>query len=448
MIVDRYSGMHTATEARAVVAFETAAWNVLAHRPASGPTLATALSIDPDMTAALALRGLAGVILARSETIEAARADLVRARKALEIRGGAPSEHALVEALERAAAGRLREAVIGLDEYLTDHPRDLLCIKLAHGLRFMSGDATGMLRATSAVLPRWSRSLPGYGFLLGCHAFGLEETGSLDEAEKVGRLAVEIERADAWGLHAVGHVYEMQGRIDDGVAWFERSQPAWSQCNNFSFHMAWHLALFHVAQDRADLALELYDSQVRPSPTDDFRDVANAVSLLWRLGQEGIAVGDRWSELADMARKRATDTSLVFASLHHLLTLVAVGDLSSARTIVEEISAKAQRCEGDQSDVAQTVGLDLARAILSLAADSEAQIAFGDLAGNLRLIGGSNAQRDVFMRTLAEIAAQTGETHQVESILAARRRLRRDDRFARIAIERLRTSRRLFRQVA
>lgn len=448
MIADCYSGSHSATEPSAVAAFEAAVWNVLAHRPAAGAALAEALSIDPGLTAAHALKGLAGVTLARSETLEAAGADLSRARASLDARGGGWSERALVAALDCAVSGRLRDAAAGLHEHVADHPRDLLCIKLAHGLRFMSGDAAGMLATTSAVLPHWSTAMPGYGFLLGCHAFGLEETGSLDEAEGFGRCAVTYESADAWGLHAVGHVYEMQGRISDGVAWLEGSRSAWTLCNNFSFHMAWHLALFHLARGRADLALGLYDTHVRPSPTDDFRDIANAVSLLWRLRQEGVAVGDRWAELAARARDRASDTTLMFASLHHLLTLVAVGDLSTARALVAEIAAKAQRADGDQSEVARDVGLDLARAILSLSAESGARIASNDVAYNLRMLGGSNAQRDVFMRTLAQIAAQAGDAVQVETILAARRRLRQDDHFARIALDRLRASRDMFRQVA
>src|SRR5215207_6079809 len=51
--------------------------------------------------------------------------------------------------------------------------------------------------------------------------------------------------------------------------------------------MAWHLALFHLETGDHDRVLAIYDTQVRPHPTDDFRDVANAVSLLWRFEQEG-----------------------------------------------------------------------------------------------------------------------------------------------------------------
>ena len=110
----------------------------------------------------------------------------------------------------------------------------------------MLGDASGMLASSARILDRWSPSGAGYGFLLGCHAFALEELGHFEAAERIGRRAVEIEPADAWGLHAVGHVYEMQGRTGQGIAWLEAARPAWSRCNNFTFHIAWHLALFQL----------------------------------------------------------------------------------------------------------------------------------------------------------------------------------------------------------
>jgi len=434
MIVDRYSGAHSTDSAEAVAAFETAVWNVLSHRPAGAPALAASLSHDAGMTAAHALRGFAGVMLARSETVRAAADDLENARRALDARPGGDSERTLVAALEQAASGRLSNAAAILEDRLARAPSDLLAFKLAHSLRFMGGDPVGMLGCTEQMLPHWTSGMPGYGFLLGAHAFALEENCDLRQAEHFGRRAIHEEPADAWGLHAVGHVLEMQGRADEGVDLLDGRRPDWSLCNNFAFHMAWHLALFHLAKGRADRALSLYDSDVRPHSTDDFRDIANAVSLLWRLRQEGIDVGGRWRELAEIAHRRIDDTTLIFASLHHLLTLTAVGDIANAQRIVEQIETRARRADNDQSEVARRVGLDLARAIVSLAASTRTRPDIERLARDLTPLGGSRAQRDVFMRTLALIAAQSGERRQVESVLAARMRLQREDRFSRLAL--------------
>jgi hypothetical protein len=40
--------------------------------------------------------------------------------------------------------------------------------------------------------------------------------------------------------------------------------------------------------------LDLYDLHIRADETDDYLDMANAISLLWRLDEGGVEVGERW----------------------------------------------------------------------------------------------------------------------------------------------------------
>ena len=433
MQTDRFSGQHSTASAAAIAAYEEAVGCVASHRAGAAEALASALAIAPDMAMAHALKGFGGVLLARAETFPPARHARALARNSLGS-GGTAQERAFVAALGEAAEGRLLGASAILDQHLSLQPRDLVAIKLAHGLRFMAGDQPGMLATTGACLDAWMPDMPGYGFVLGCHAFGLEEAGDYASAERVGQLAVASEPRDVWGLHAVSHVYEMDGRTGEGIALLDNARPMWTQCHNFAFHMAWHLSLCHIARGRPDLALDIYDAEVRPAATDDFRDIANAVSLLWRLRQERADVGDRWHELEQIARRRTSDTSLVFASLHHVLTLVAVGDIAAARQVVEAI---ARRADGscDQSAVAGGVGTELGEALLGLAAPARNDLM--RLARELPLIGGSHAQRDVFLRSLVLIAADNGRGGEVQALIGLRRQFRRDDRFAALAQERL-----------
>jgi hypothetical protein len=241
---------------------------------------------------------------------------------------------------------------------------------------------------------------------------------------------VEHEPRDAWALHAVAHVHETRGQAEAGIAWIEGARPAWTGCNNFAFHLAWHLALFHLERGRHGTVLELYDREVRPGPDEDFRDYANAASLLERLRQEGIDVGDRWRELAEVAARRRRETTLVFAVLHRLLALVAVGDFAAAHETVAALEAEAASGRGDQSRVAALVGIPLARAILANAERAGSPMGIGAALDGLDRLGGSRAQCDVFLRLLAERAAAAGDGAGLDAVLALRRRLRRDDRFA------------------
>ncbi|GGH09614.1 tetratricopeptide repeat protein 38 family protein [Alsobacter metallidurans] len=444
MIVDAYAGRHSTGSPAAVAAFEQAIASVARHQPGAAEALDAALAADPDLIAAHALRGFAAVILARSECVPAADDAYALAAAALARRPDVTSdESVLVHALDAARRGRLRAAADRLDAHLHAEPGAFLPLKLSHSLRFMAGDLGGMLALTSRVLPAWTEDRPGAGFVLGCHAFGLEEAGELAPAERYGLRAVELEPGDAWGLHAVSHVHETQGRTREGASWLEASRPRWAACNNFRFHLSWHLALFELEEGHVGRVLDLYDDEVRPTRTDDFRDVANAASLLWRLSQEGVDVGDRWAELAAVSRRRTRDVTLVFASLHHILALVGAGQRGDALALAGEISAR-ERSGGDQGRVAGQVGRDLARVILDLG--DAATIARA--AAALPLIGGSHAQRDVFLRTLALAAADRGERDAMAVVMGCRAALRREDRFCQLAHQRLARAEAARRRVA
>ena len=438
MLTDRFGGRHSSANGSAVAAYEDAVLGIASHQPTVAPALQRAVEADPGLTAAHALKGLAAVILAREELLDPGRSALAEAEAAQAAHGGCTtSERTLITALAEAVDGRLTAAADLVDKHVETEPCDLLAIKLSHALRFMRGDSAGMLATTSSVLPAWDASLPGYGFLQGCHAFGLEECGQLRAAELAGHTALEHEPADAWALHAVSHVHETQGRNEEGVSWLEDTRPVWSRCNNLSFHIAWHLALLHVEQQRDGQALDIYDAEVRPQTTDDFRDMANAVSLLWRLRQEGVEVGHRWDELREIARRRREDTTLVFASLHYLMALVATGELAAAHELVAAIAARGVSGHGDQARVAAQVGLGLAKAILGIADRRAGRMALDQLAKATPQLGGSHIQRDVFVRTLAWLAADQGDRVAVDRILAQRTLIGREDRFSARLLARL-----------
>lgn len=434
MLIDTFGTAHTTENPAALTAFEGAVHAVAAHRPV-GNALQLALEQDDGLVAAHALTGFANVILGRSETLIHAKALLPAAEAALANRdGGTASERALVEALRLAVEGHLQAAATHLESHVRIHPGDFLCIKISHALRFMCGQPCAMLALTRGILSEWSPTDRAYGFVLGCHAFGLEETGLLADAEVAGRAAYFREPTDAWGLHAVSHVMEMERRTGEGIDWLNTSRADWGSCNNFSFHLAWHLALFLLEQGRIDEVLDLYDREIRPAPTDDFRDVANASSLLWRLEREGVPVGGRWLELHEIAVRRSKDTAYVFASLHYLLALVASGDYANAEVLLQQLRTVADSPTSDQARVAADAGVPLAEIIIAM---SRGQTPAADLmraAVRLPSIGGSHAQRDVFLRTLLETAANTGDPGLFSALSRIRHSLRSADRFV-IALE-------------
>jgi tetratricopeptide (TPR) repeat protein len=218
MIQDVFRLAHTTEHPDAVAAFECATDEVAAHRPGAGAALAEALAADPQLVAAHCLKGFAQVILARSELQLGAEAALLSAEQALQAKGGgSEDETLLVFALRRATEGKFHAAADLLEAIIDARPTVFLALKLSHALRFMVGDLAGMLKCTEALAPAYDPALEGYGYFLGCHAFGLEEAGRYEEAERTGRAAALAEPKDAWGIHAVAHVYEMRHQPADGM---------------------------------------------------------------------------------------------------------------------------------------------------------------------------------------------------------------------------------------
>src|SRR5205085_901468 len=114
-------------------------------------------------------------------------------------------------ALRRVEHGDWDGASAAWGALLEAQPRDALALQWALLFDFYRGDAAALLARPAAVLPAWSEADPLRPYVLGHHAFGLEESGRYAEAEVAGRQAVAGAARVPWASHAVAHVMEMQG---------------------------------------------------------------------------------------------------------------------------------------------------------------------------------------------------------------------------------------------
>lgn len=388
----------------------------LAHGRETPALLQACLDEQPENPRPHAARALMLTLLARHELRGPARE---AAAQAVAL-AATPAERAFAGAASAAAHGTWWAAINELEAVITENPADTLAAKMSHALRFMLGDKAGMLRSIERVLRHLPDGHPHRGFLMGCHAFALEENGEYGRAETVGREAVQRETRDAWGLHAVSHVHEMTGRTDDGIRWIEDSQAAFRHCNNFGGHLFWHLALFKLEKGAIAEVFDLYDRKIRDEKTDDFRDIANGASLLMRLELDGHTVGKRWEELADKAEARLEDRSLVFADLHYLLALVGAGRSKSASRLARSMAGPAGFSV--QTLVAAQAGQATAEGLAHFAAGNMGQATERLIASRRQrvVMGGSDAQRDIFEQVLVEAALRAGEDRTVRGILTER----------------------------
>ena len=131
-------------------------------------------------------------------------------------------EQASIAALAALHRGDPRGACKIWDEILVEHPRDLLSARLHHHYTFWLGRSSGMRDGAARLQSSWDESVPGYGFLLGMHAFGLEESGDYAGAEAAARRAMELNGDDLWAVHALGH--GDAGKAGRGPGAFDRAR--------------------------------------------------------------------------------------------------------------------------------------------------------------------------------------------------------------------------------
>jgi tetratricopeptide (TPR) repeat protein len=371
----------------------------------AGDCLKQLLAADPEMVMAHVLRGAFMQLFATKKATARATQSLEAAR-ALPAN---PREEIHREALARWIGGDLAGAVLAWQRILATHLRDLLALKLIHYANFYLGDAPAMRRESERMLPYWGDAVPGYGYLLGGHAFALEETGDYAAAERTARRAVALQPGDIWAAHAVAHVCEMEDRVEDGLAWIGAQELNWREANNFVFHVFWHRCLFLLALERADEALTLYDREVRAESTDDYLDITNAVGLLWRLEQAGIDVGARWSELAARSRDHTDDHALVFADVHYVMALAASGEAADVARWLASSRAHAETNSDTAARVMSDIGLALGEAALAHRRGDFSRVVelLMPRREKIRQIGGSHAQRDLFAQMLIDAARKS-----------------------------------------
>lgn len=419
-------------------------WNAtmlgfLAHTASTPLHLAEVLKREPDFALAHALKGLFYVLLGRREMVDLAQEALATAQSALGRRSANAREKAFVTALASWMDGSPRGTIAAMESILETHPEDALAAKISHATRFILGDSRGMRVSMERILPAYGADHPARGYILGCYSFSLEETGDFTKAETAGRNGIALAPNDAWGLHSVAHVYDMTANPRGGLAWLSGREAAWEHCNNFRYHVWWHKALMHLELGERDAVLDLYDTRIRKEQTDDYRDIANGTSMLMRLELEGVDVGKRWEELADLAEKRTDDGCLIFADLHYLLALVGGNRDQAITGMMARLRRTAAARKGEMAAVAANPGI-AAAAGLEAFGEGDYRSAYLNLASvrrAMQTIGGSHAQRDVFERLTIDAAIRAGCHEEAAAIIADRTEFRggRPDNYARARLD-------------
>jgi tetratricopeptide (TPR) repeat protein len=434
--LDTFGAPVSSQNQASIDAFNEAATLLLGFREDPLEKIDAALAADPDFVMGHCFR--AGLFLISSEAAgEPELKDALATLRRLSDKAN-DRERQHIAAI---AAWSDREFHVASDIYgqlLFEYPRDIVALQFAHQTDFLLGQQNMLRDRLQHVLPSWSEDDPGYGYLLGMQAFGLEETGQYARAEEAGKRAVMLNPYDAWAYHAVAHVYEMQGRTEEGIYWLTGSAENWSPRNMLAFHNWWHLGLFHLENNEIATARCLYDHAIRPKPSDLAMEMADGAAMLWRFHLRGAEVGNRWTELADIYESRAEDAYYPFNDAHAMMSFVATGRDKAARRTIAALEAAAGD-DNSSSRIIRDVGLPVARAIRAFG-ETDYESCFDtllDVRKRAVAFGGSNAQRDVLNLTMIEAAIRAGNKPAATALVNERRAEKEESPLAECLLKRI-----------
>ncbi|XP_069107013.1 tetratricopeptide repeat protein 38-like [Argopecten irradians] len=316
-----------------------------------------------------------------------------------------------LEAIKLLLDADLKGAVATYDAILHINHFDILAIRNLFFGGFFLG-AYGYARdVMSRVVHEWDPSMPLYGYFLGEYAFLSQETYLFQRAERDGFRALEINRHDIFATHAISHVYEMQGRVEEGLKLVEGSEKDWNVCDKLACHMYWHNSLYYVEKGTYEEALNIFDNELvkRYKDSKSPGHMVDCSSLLYRLELENCPVGERWKSVFEIMDGSFKNHSNLYIDPHLLMTCLGAKDKEATTTFMNTFRESVRNGHGHSKGISERIILPVCEA---MKAHDEGEYGKAvDITYPLRhefvKMGGSNAQRDVFDLLLIDSALKS-----------------------------------------
>ena len=344
-----------------------------------------------------------------------------------------------VKGVELLQNGNLPKASEYWEQILLEHPNDILAIKFLHSAYFYLGDGKRIHESIARVLPLWNQSTPYYNYLYGMYAFGLSQDNYFDRAEKSAMKGLELNRFDAWSTHAICHVNEYRSTFDKGIKFLLDTESDWKQCELIAGHNYWHMALYYIEKNEIEPVLDILDTKLLVN-LNSLLELINSSSILLRLKLNNYSGGtdsfaERWKMIKEKSLDRIEKHGYMYSDSHIAMTLASCGTeaekslfLSSVNQFVNSDSLNGAEHEsigidgllselsvksGENENYLKRVNAELKGIFEALFFYEQKEFEktvelLYPIRYEVRKIGGSNAQRDIFNLLLIDSAFKSG----------------------------------------
>lgn len=353
---------------------------LLSHGQGTG-VIHKAAAADPECALAQGYGGaLFLTLMTREGRIQAAPRIALAQRLAV---GATLRERMTIAAIAAWADNDMDRAIRLLRDIVENWPQDIVAAKFAQILELQMGDRRGMTRTAAMAAACPDRS----GYALALYGFALEQSGLAEAGLRFARRAENLNPGrDPWAQHAIAHALVAMDQPVEARAMLRAAAPDWDRCSSFMLtHNWWHLALLDIGLGQPDAALAGYDTRIWGVRKGHVQDQINAISLLARLEMNGVAVGDRWDDVAAHVADLAQDRLCSFVDLHLLYALARAGRDDAANQLVSALAD-------------DPVAGPAAQALVAHARQDHctAVIAMAPVRASIPSLGGSNVQQALF----------------------------------------------------